>query len=151
VFVGTYDGQFYALNAATGDTVWQRDAGGTVHAAPTVMDGLVYYAICSTCGSEAQRAVAGGTDATYAVRAKDGKEVWRFGGGKYANPVVADPDRIYITGRSFQYAFAERGSPAATQDAKRDRRIARRERERAREARRQGRRQERASRRERER
>jgi multidrug efflux pump subunit AcrA (membrane-fusion protein) len=28
-----------------------------VHAAPTVMGGLVYYAICSTCGSEAQRAV----------------------------------------------------------------------------------------------
>jgi outer membrane protein assembly factor BamB len=131
VFVGTYDGQFYALDAATGDTVWQRDAGGTVHAAPTVMDGLVYYAICSTCGSEAQRAVAGGTDSTYAVRAKDGKEVWRFPGGKYANPVVADPDRIYITGRSFQYAFAEKGSPAARRDVKRDRRIAKRERERA--------------------
>jgi outer membrane protein assembly factor BamB len=132
VFVGTYDGQFYALNAATGDVVWQKDAGGTVHAAPTVMDGLVYYAICSTCGSEAQRAVAGGTDSTYAVRARDGKTVWRFGGGKYANPVVADPDRVYITGRSFQYAFAERGSPAAKKDAKRDRRAAKREREQAR-------------------
>src|SRR5918999_349179 len=122
VFVGTYDGQFYALDAATGDTRWQIDAGGTVHAAPTVMDGLVYYAICSTCGSEAQRAVAGGTDSTYAVRAKDGKRVWRFPGGKYANPVVADEDRIYITGRSFQYGLAERGSSAAARDAKRDRR-----------------------------
>jgi outer membrane protein assembly factor BamB len=130
VFVGTYDGQFYALDAATGRTVWQIDAGGTVHAAPTVMDGLVYYAICSTCGSEAQRAVAGGTDSTYAVRARDGKRVWRFNGGKYANPVVADEDRIYITGRSFQYAFAEKGSAAAKRDAKRDRRAKRRERQR---------------------
>ena len=129
VFVGTYDGQFYALDAATGDTVWQRDAGGTVHAAPTVMDGLVYYAICSTCGSEAQRAVAGGTDAIYAVRARDGKRSGASDGGKYANPVVADPDRVYITGRSFQYAFAEKGSPAAKKDAKRDRRIAKKERE----------------------
>jgi outer membrane protein assembly factor BamB len=128
VFVGTYDGQFYALDAATGDTVWQIDAGGTVHGAPTVMDGLVYYAICSTCGSEAQRAVAGGTDSTYAVRARDGKRVWRFNGGKYANPVVADEDRIYITGRSFQYGFAERGSPAAKRDVKRDRRAKKRER-----------------------
>lgn len=129
VFVGTYDGQLYALNAATGDTVWQIDAGGTVHAAPTVMDGLVYYAICSTCGSEAQRAAAGGTDAVYAVRARDGKRAWQFrGGGKYANPVVADNERVYITGRSFQFAFAERGSPAARKDAKRDRRMAKKER-----------------------
>jgi outer membrane protein assembly factor BamB len=130
VFVGTYDGQFYALDAATGDIIWQKDAGGTVHAAATVMDGLVYYAICSTCGSEAQRAVAGGTDAVYAVRARDGKQVWEFrGGGKYANPVVADNERVYITGRSFQFAFAEKGSPTARMDARRDRRMARRERE----------------------
>jgi outer membrane protein assembly factor BamB len=132
VFVGTYDGQFYALDAATGDVVWQKDAGGTVHAAATVMDGLVYYAICSTCGSEAQRAVAGGSDAVYAVRARDGKQVWKFmGGGKYANPVVADNERVYITGRSFQFAFAEKGSPAARKDARRDRRMAKREQERA--------------------
>jgi outer membrane protein assembly factor BamB len=70
--------------------------------------------------------VAGGTDSTYAVRAKDGKRVWRFPGGKYANPVVADEDRIYITGRSFQYGFAEKGSPAAKRDVKRDRRRAKR-------------------------
>jgi outer membrane protein assembly factor BamB len=110
VFVGTYDGKFFALDAATGDTKWQISAGGTVHAAPTVMDGLVYYAICSSCGSEAQRAVAGGTDATVAVRARDGKRVWRFAAGKYANPVVADRERIYVTGRSLQFALAPRAA-----------------------------------------
>jgi outer membrane protein assembly factor BamB len=128
VFVGTYDGHFYALDAATGDTRWQIDAGGTVHAAPTVMDGLVYYAICSTCGSEAQRAVAGGTDSTYAVRARDGKRVWRFPAGKYANPVVADEERIYLTGRSFQDALARRGSPAAKAHVRAARRKKARER-----------------------
>ncbi len=109
VFVGTYDGKFYALDAATGDTIWQIDARGAVHAAPTVMDGLVYYAVCSSCGSAAARAVARGPDSTYAVRARDGKRVWRFRDGKYANPVVADGERIYLTGRSHQYAFAPRG------------------------------------------
>jgi outer membrane protein assembly factor BamB len=108
VFVGTYDGHLYALDAATGDTIWRIDAKGAVHAAPTVMDGLVYYAICSSCGSEAARAVARGPDSTYAVRASDGKPVWRFRDGKYANPVVADDERIYITGRSYQYALAPR-------------------------------------------
>ena len=113
MFVGTYDGKFYALDAATGDTIWEIDARGAVHGAPTVLSGLVYYAICSSCGSEAQRAVARGPDATYAVRARDGKRVWRFAGGKYANPVVADEERVYVTGRAHQFALAPRGSAAA--------------------------------------
>jgi len=108
VFVGTYDGKFYALDAATGDTIWQIDAHGAVHAAPTVMDGLVYYAVCSSCGSAAARAVARGPDSTYAVRARDGKTVWRFRDGKYANPVVADDERVYVTGQSHAYALAPR-------------------------------------------
>jgi outer membrane protein assembly factor BamB len=107
VFVGTYDGKFYALDAATGDTIWQVDAHGAVHAAPTVMNGLVYYAVCSSCGSAAARAVARGPDSTYAVRARDGKTVWRFRDGKYANPVVADKERIYITGQSHEYALRQ--------------------------------------------
>jgi outer membrane protein assembly factor BamB len=110
VFVGTYDGKFYALDAATGDTIWEKDAHGAVHAAPTIMDGLVYYAVCSSCGSEASRAVARGPDATYALRLRNGKQVWRFAAGKYANPVVADDERIYITGRAHQFALAPRGS-----------------------------------------
>lgn len=126
VFVGTYDGQFYALDAATGDTVWQVEAQGAVHAAPTVMDELVYYAVCSSCGSEAQRTVARGLDATHALRTRDGKRVWRFPAGKYANPIVADDDRVYLTGRSQQYAFARRGSPAAREDARADRKRRRR-------------------------
>ena len=110
VFVGTYDGKFYALDAATGDTRWVRNANGAVHAAPTVMDGLVYYAVCSSCGEAASRSVARGPDATYALRARDGHRVWRFPAGKYANPVIADDDRIYVTGRAHQFALAKPGS-----------------------------------------
>jgi outer membrane protein assembly factor BamB len=127
VFVGTYDGRFYALDAATGDVRWQIDAGGAVHAAPTVMSGLVYYAVCSTCGSEAQRSVARGPDATYAVRARDGRRVWRFPAGKYANPVVADKERIYLTGRAGEYAFARPGSDVVKKYLKQKRRRAKRQ------------------------
>jgi outer membrane protein assembly factor BamB len=105
VYVGTYDGRFYALDAATGDTIWQRDVPGAVHAAPTVMDGLVYYSTCSTCGSAAQRAVKHGPDGTFALDARNGKQVWKFEGGKYANPVVADKDRVYVTGRAHLFAM----------------------------------------------
>jgi outer membrane protein assembly factor BamB len=136
VFVGTYDGKFYALDAATGDVRWQIEAGGTVHSAPTVIDGLVYYAICSTCGSAAQRAVAGGTDSTYAVRTRDGKRVWHFRAGKYANPVVADEERIYITGRAHQFALARRGSKAVKEYLSWARAVKQREARRAARARR---------------
>jgi outer membrane protein assembly factor BamB len=110
VFVGTYDGKFYSLDAATGDVRWQIDARGAVHGAATVMNGLVYYAVCSSCGEAASRSVARGPDSTYAVRARDGKRVWRFPAGKYANPVVADRERIYVTGRAGEYALARKGS-----------------------------------------
>ena len=118
VFVGTYDGKFYALDAATGDTIWQIDAHGAVHAAPTIMDGLVYYAVCSSCGSAAARGVARGPDSTYAVRASDGKTVWRFRDGKYANPVVADEERIYLTGQSHAYALRVPGAKSERQREK---------------------------------
>ena len=140
VFVGTYDGKFYALDAATGDVRWQINAGGAVHSAATVMDGLVYYAVCSTCGEQASRAVARGPDATYVVRARDGKRVWRFPIGKYANPVVADPERIYVTGRAHESAYAPKGSKTVKAYLKRaraaKRRRAKREEERRAKARR---------------
>ncbi len=139
VFVGTYDGKFYALDAATGDVRWQIDAHGAVHAAPTVMDGLVYYAVCSTCGEAASRAVARGPDATYAVRARDGTQVWHFQAGKYANPVIADDDRIYVTGRAHEFALARRGSKVVKEYLSRARAAKRRKAKAAREKRRRAR------------
>jgi outer membrane protein assembly factor BamB len=110
VYVGTYDGFLYALDAATGDVKWKIDTPGAVHAAPTIMRGVVYYGICSSCGSEAQRTVDRGRDATIGVNARTGREVWRFADGKYANPLVADAKRIYITGQSHLYALKPRRS-----------------------------------------
>ena len=62
------------------------------------------------------------SDATIAVRARDGTRVWRFPAGKYANPVVADEDRIYITGRSMEFALEERGRAAQERRAKKEKR-----------------------------
>ena len=74
------------------------------------MDGLVYYAVCSSCGEAASRSVARGPDATYAVRVARRHARLALPGGKYANPVVADGERIYITGRAHEYALARKGS-----------------------------------------
>jgi outer membrane protein assembly factor BamB len=66
--------------------------------------------------------VARGPDATYAVRARDGTQVWSFPAGKYANPVVADKERMYLTGRAGQYAFAKPGSAVVKAYLKQQRR-----------------------------
>jgi outer membrane protein assembly factor BamB len=129
VFAGTYDGYMYSLDAATGDVKWRITAPGAVHAAATVQRGLVYYATCSSCGSEASRAVKRGPDGVYALRARNGRQVWHFPNGKYANPMVADSERIYITGRSFFYAMEPR-SAARSRKAARKRRSERQRRRR---------------------
>jgi outer membrane protein assembly factor BamB len=105
VYAGTYDGKIYALDAGTGDVIWEKGTPGAVHGAPTIMDGLLYYATCSTCGEAASRYVKRGPDGTFALNARNGNLVWRFGAGKYANPVVADEKRIYVTGRANLYAL----------------------------------------------
>jgi outer membrane protein assembly factor BamB len=105
VYVGTYDGKFYALDAATGDAVWQKEMPSAVHAPPAVLDGLVYVATCATCGSAAQRYVKMGVDSTTAFNARTGRQVWRNPAGKYASPIVADQDRVYLTGRSVLFGL----------------------------------------------
>jgi outer membrane protein assembly factor BamB len=45
VYIGTYDGQFMAFNAATGPAV-ALQASSAIHGAPSVIDGLVYFAAC---------------------------------------------------------------------------------------------------------
>ncbi len=108
VYVGTYDGKLFALDAATGDVRWQRDMPSAVHAPPVVMDGLVYAATCATCGSAASRFVKMGQDGTTAFNARNGRTVWHNNSGKYASPIIADQDRVYLTGRSFLYALEPR-------------------------------------------
>ena len=110
VFTGTYDGFVYSLNAGTGDVVWRKPAPAAVHGSPTIMNGLAYFSTCSTCGSEASRAVKGGPDSTVAYSTRTGRVRWRLNQGKYASPVVADSKRVYLTGRSYLYALTERSN-----------------------------------------
>jgi outer membrane protein assembly factor BamB len=107
VFVGTWDGYAVALDAATGDTRWRYNAPGSITGAPTVMGGLVYYAVCGTCGLGGQRYVERGRPETFALDAGTGRLVWRFPDGKYS-PVVADKERVYLVGRTRVYALVDR-------------------------------------------
>jgi outer membrane protein assembly factor BamB len=107
VYVGTYDGKFLALDAATGETVWSREMPAAVHGAPTVMAGLVYMSTCPYCGQKGSRYAKSGPKGTYALDARTGKLVWTFPDGQYS-PIVADRERVYLTGAARVYALEER-------------------------------------------
>jgi outer membrane protein assembly factor BamB len=67
-FVGTYAGNLYALDTATGETVWKYTMGGPIGHSPCYHDGKVY--VCSDDGYNA------GTLAC--VNAADGRELWTY-------------------------------------------------------------------------
>ena len=121
VFVGTYDGKFYALDAATGDVAGRstRTARSTRRAdgdgRPRLLRGLLELRLRGVAlrGARAGRHLRGSRARRHAGVA--------LPGGKYANPVVADEDRIYLTGRAGVYALARKGSKAVKEYLRRDR------------------------------
>jgi outer membrane protein assembly factor BamB len=64
VYVGSGDGNVYALDAASGALKWKFKTGDVVHASPAVSNGVVFI---------------GSWDRNmYALDASTGKEIWRF-------------------------------------------------------------------------
>jgi outer membrane protein assembly factor BamB len=104
-YVGSYDHRLYALSQATGRTRWTFDAGAPISGAPTVIDGLVYFSTCGSCSSDESNPRA---RRTFALDTASGRLVWRFPDGEYS-PVIADQERLYLTGFTSLYGLAPRG------------------------------------------
>jgi tetratricopeptide (TPR) repeat protein len=118
VFVGSDDGNLYAVDAATGEQQWAFETGDSVWSSPTVVDGTVFvgrgdnnlYAVDAASGEEewvfetddwvfSSPTVVDGTvfvgshdDNVYALDARDGTEQWRFetGAEVASSPTVVD-------------------------------------------------------------
>ena len=112
VYVGTYDGYFIAFNAATGDRLWRFAASSAIHGAPSVVNGIVYFAACPRCGSVASRYAKQGARGTYGLNARTGKLMWHWPDGVFS-PVVADSNHLYVVGRSRVFSFAPKNRLAA--------------------------------------
>jgi len=91
VLVGSYDGRFYAFDAASGRTRWSFTAGGAISGAASVVDRVVYFS------TFAHR--------TFALDARTGARIWTWPDGEYS-PIVTDGRRIYLTGRGRIYGLA---------------------------------------------
>jgi hypothetical protein len=81
------------MDAATGNILWKFKANGPISGSPTVIAGRVYFATLK------------GT--TYALDARTGRQVWTYPDGKYS-PVVADAERLYLTGNARIYGLVEK-------------------------------------------
>ena len=76
-------GAVHALDVESGDTVWKFLADGSVWSAPTVADGVVYFATLS--------------NTVYALNLEDGSELWQktLGGSVVASPLIS-AGRVYV-------------------------------------------------------
>jgi outer membrane protein assembly factor BamB len=124
VYVGSYDGKLYALDASTGAYKWSYPTGSYINSSPAVANGLVYvgstdnklYALYASTGAKKWSYTTGGqiwstspavanglvyvgsTDHNlYALNAKTGDYLWssQTADEILSSPAVAD-GRVYV-------------------------------------------------------
>jgi outer membrane protein assembly factor BamB len=96
VYVGSDDGNVYAISASSGVENWQFDAGSEVRSSPAVVD-----------GSAGLTVYVGTQDGTvYAIDAAEGTERWTFetGGAVMSSPTVVDG--VVYVGSNDQSVYA---------------------------------------------
>jgi outer membrane protein assembly factor BamB len=85
VYFCCQDDLFYALDAATGSTIWTCNTGSSPHSTPAVVDGTVY--------------VGSGYKGVFAINASTGAKIWNYptSPGMHSSVAVAG-GRVYLAG-----------------------------------------------------
>jgi outer membrane protein assembly factor BamB len=87
IFVGTMGGTFYALELATGETVWSFSIGSSISSTPAIEDGIVIF------GSQKPGRI-------YALDEYTGIVRWVYevpdGSSVFSSPMIKD-DRVFVT------------------------------------------------------
>jgi PQQ enzyme repeat len=105
VYVGSYDGHFYALDARSGKRIWVANAHGRVSGGAVVIGDTVWFSVL-----EKQ---------TRALGARTGQLLFKINRGQF-NPVVSDGERIYLVGHASLTALEpKRKQPAVKKKHKR--------------------------------
>ena len=132
VYVGSWDGKVYALNATTGTRVWDYTTGRAVDSSPAVVGGVVFvgsdddkvYALNATTGTQvwnyttgslvvSSPAVAGGVvyvgsedDNVYALNATTGAFIWSYTTGDVVGSSPAVVDGVVYVGSCDDKVYA---------------------------------------------
>jgi len=83
-YVGSYDGNVYALKASTGGYLWQFTTGSLIESSPAVANGVVYV------GSDDSN--------VYALNAGTGAKLWQFTTGSSVTSSLAVADGVVYVG-----------------------------------------------------
>ena len=129
---GAEYGQFYALNAATGETMWQAEVGGYVESAPTVEGGVVYLTVANRAyafnegtgeviwevnteefpARDFPALLVDGvcylapSDTVYALDAATGNELWSYDAANLSTAPVVAGEVFYGASDLAEYIFA---------------------------------------------
>ena len=139
VYIGSNDGNVYALNASTGSTVWTYATGGEVRSSPSVVAGTVYfgsmdnkvYAVSASTGSliwsyltgndtDSSPTVVGGVvyigsldGNVYALNAANGSLLWNYTTGSVVVSSPAVVNGVVYVGSMDHYVYALNASTGA--------------------------------------
>ncbi len=100
VYVGSYSGFVYALNASSGAIIWSYAANENTESSPTVVDNVVYIGAGNYSATRDNGHV-------YALQATTGEKLWSYqtGGTVESSPAVAY-GKVYVgCGDGNVYAF----------------------------------------------
>jgi outer membrane protein assembly factor BamB len=89
IYIGNFDGYFYAFDQKTGAEKWKVQSGGLFWAGPAVDGNTVY---------------AGNDDLVYALNAQTGEQVWKFqmAGKAVSEPMVSD-GVVYVSDSAHEF------------------------------------------------
>ena len=98
IYFGSYDGNFYALNASNGNQRWEQHNLGSISGAASLVGDTVYVADLQHTS-------------TYGFDVRNGHRVFQYTDGAY-NPVISDGKDIFLTGYKTLYALQPGHGPA---------------------------------------
>lgn len=131
IFIGSFDGHMYALDAKTGELIWRFRVGGKIISGAAVVDNYVYFGsfdkhlyklttdgdlkwrfrtgslIWNVPAIVNDKVFFGSHDRYFYCLSDDGKVLWKFGTGKHvdSSPTVTDNN-----GKSLWSRYGERNS-----------------------------------------
>jgi outer membrane protein assembly factor BamB len=94
VYIGSYDGDFYALSANTGAVRWRHASGDPISGSGTIIGHVVYYSMLRV-------------KHTLGLDLRTGRVAFSFPDGEFAS-VIADRGAIYLVGSSTIYQLRPR-------------------------------------------
>lgn len=96
IYFGSGNGTIFALNAISGDQIWNRTTPMSADTSPAVVDGVVYIGCNSAENYPAGTAPPPQTCVVHALNAYTGEEIWNFSADGWASSPTTSNGVVYF-------------------------------------------------------